>query len=125
MPLGGDGGRRQDRQAKGLSGQGAQALARASVRPERSRRAAYAIEHARRTRSAPRSTRPKGSTLIDRVLFDEETDTLSIWFKASGKYIYTGVPRAIYDALKKATSAGAYFNAAIKGRFEGRAERRR
>jgi hypothetical protein len=57
------------------------------------------------------------SSLIDRILFDDEAGTLAIWFKGSGKYIYSQVPAAIYDALRTATSAGAYFNRCIKGRF--------
>ena len=60
--------------------------------------------------------------MIDRILFDDEAETLSIWFKGSGKYVYRGVPRAIYDALGHAKSAGAFFNDAIKGRFECRAD---
>lgn len=55
--------------------------------------------------------------MIDRIRFDEETGELTICFKASGRYVYSGVPRAIYDALKSAVSAGGYFNRCIKGRF--------
>ena len=62
------------------------------------------------------------SSSIDRILFDDEAQTLSIWFKASGKYVYSGVPRAIYDALGRAKSAGTYFNEAIRGRFDCRRE---
>lgn len=65
------------------------------------------------------------SSLIDRILFDEDAQTLSIWFRQSGKYDYLGVPRAIYDALSAAKSAGAYFNACIKGRFPCRPARKR
>jgi hypothetical protein len=67
------------------------------------------------------------SSMIDRALFDEEAGELTICFKGSGKYVYSGVPRAIFDALKSAASAGAYFNQCIKGRFRCRAdpERRR
>ena len=57
------------------------------------------------------------SSTIERIVFDDEAETLSIWFKASGKYVYAGVPRAIYDALAHAKSAGAFFNEAIRGRF--------
>jgi hypothetical protein len=57
------------------------------------------------------------SSLIDRVLFDEEAGTLSIWFRASGKYVYHGVPRALYDALGQAASAGRFFNETIRGRY--------
>ncbi len=67
------------------------------------------------------------SSLIDRIAFDQDNAELTICFKASGKYVYSGVPRAIYDALRTARSAGAYFNACIKGHFACRPdpERRR
>lgn len=65
------------------------------------------------------------SSMIDRIVFDDEAETLVISFKQSGRYVYSGVPRAIYDALGKAASAGAYFNQCIKGRFPCRPERRR
>jgi hypothetical protein len=58
--------------------------------------------------------------MICRVAFDEEESRLSIWFRDSGRYIYEGVPRSIYDALCKASSAGRYFNEWIKGRYAGR-----
>lgn len=57
------------------------------------------------------------SSLIERIVFDDDAGTLAISFRQSGKYIYHGVPRAIYDALGKAQSAGRYFNACVKGRF--------
>lgn len=65
------------------------------------------------------------SSLIDRIVFDDETGTLSISFRQSGKYIYHGVPRAIYDALARAQSAGRFFNEAIKGRFACEPARKR
>ena len=67
------------------------------------------------------------SSLIERVLFDEEAAELVVCFRAGRKYIYSGVPRAIFDALRSAASAGAYFNRCIKGRFACRPdpERRR
>ncbi|MBB5710206.1 KTSC domain-containing protein [Sphingomonas xinjiangensis] len=71
--------------------------------------------------------RPKrlNSSIIDRVVFDDDAQTLLISFKQSGRYLYSGVPRAIYDALGKAASAGTYFNQCIKGQFPCRPERRR
>ncbi len=65
------------------------------------------------------------SSMIDRAVFDEASEELTICFKAGRKYIYSGVPRAVFDALKTAASAGAYFNDCIKGRFACRAEGRR
>ena len=57
------------------------------------------------------------SSAISRIAYDEEQSVLSIWFRETGRYLYHGVPRAIYDALRTAPSAGAYFNQAIKRRF--------
>lgn len=67
------------------------------------------------------------SSMIERILYDDEAGDLSIWFRETGRYIYSGVPRAIYDGLRKAPSAGRYFNAFIKRRFPCRPdpERRR
>ena len=63
-----------------------------------------------------RAIRPR-SSLIDRVLYDEEAGTLAVTFRNTRRYIYSGVPRAVYDAFKKAGSAGEFFNDAVKGRF--------
>ena len=60
------------------------------------------------------------SAMIRRVAFDEEASQLSIWFRNSGRYVYEGVPRSLYDALCKASSAGRFFNEGIRGRYEAR-----
>ena len=57
------------------------------------------------------------SSLISRIAYDEDEGVLSIWFRETGRYVYHGVPRAIYHALKKAPSAGRYFNECIKRRY--------
>jgi hypothetical protein len=57
------------------------------------------------------------SSLIKRVVFDEEAGTLLVSFRSGLRYIYEGVPRAVYDALGRATSAGRFFNAEVKGRY--------
>lgn len=71
-----------------------------------------------------RAFRP-GSSLIDRIVYDEDEGTLAVTFRNARRYIYSDVPRAIYDAFKKAGSAGTFFNQAVKGRFPCRSERRR
>lgn len=58
-----------------------------------------------------------GSSMIERICYDEEEGSLSIWFRATGRYIYYDVPIALYEALKTAPSAGRCFNERIKGRF--------
>lgn len=57
------------------------------------------------------------SSMIDRIAHDDATDTLTVWFKGRGKYLYHTVPRALYDALAGAESAGRLFNAAVRGRY--------
>ena len=44
--------------------------------------------------------------IYDRIVFDDEAETLAISFRQSGKYIYHGVPRAIYDALAQCDEQG-------------------
>jgi len=57
------------------------------------------------------------SSLIDRAVFDDAAGELTLCFKAGRNYIYSDVPRAVFDALKSAASAGTFFNRRIKGRF--------
>ena len=57
------------------------------------------------------------SSMISRVAYDEDAEALSIWFKETGRYIYYGVPRAIYEALRRAPSAGRFFNECIRRRY--------
>jgi hypothetical protein len=57
------------------------------------------------------------SSMISRVAYDEEAEALSIWFRDTGRYVYYGVPRAIYEALRRAPSAGRFFNECIKRRY--------
>ena len=57
------------------------------------------------------------SSMISRVAYDDAAEALSIWFRETGRYVYFGVPAAVYDALKAAASPGRYFNESIKGRY--------
>lgn len=74
-----------------------------------------------------RACRLKTSSMIERVTFDDDAGVLSVSFRQTGKYVYYGVPAAIFEAFCKATSAGAFFNDQIKGHFQCRRdpERRR
>jgi hypothetical protein len=60
------------------------------------------------------------SSTIERILFDEAAGELTIAFRHGARYVYSGVPRPVYEALRGAASAGAYFNRCIKGRFDCR-----
>ena len=57
------------------------------------------------------------SSMIERICYDDEEGSLSIWFRETGRYVYSQVPRAIYDGLRRAPSAGRYFNQCIKRRY--------
>ena len=57
------------------------------------------------------------SSVIARVAYDEEERALSIWFRETGRYIYSDVPKALYEGLCKAPSAGRFFNECIKRRY--------
>ncbi|MDP8993968.1 MAG: KTSC domain-containing protein [Pseudomonadota bacterium] len=57
------------------------------------------------------------STLIERICYDEDERSLSIWFRSTGRYIYYDVSETVYESLKAAGSAGRYFNERIKGRY--------
>ncbi|MCW0199829.1 KTSC domain-containing protein [Sphingopyxis sp.] len=67
------------------------------------------------------------SSIIDRIIYDDEARTLCISFRGTGKYIYEGVPAALFEAFCRAASAGSFFNERIKDRYRFRRdpERRR
>ena len=65
------------------------------------------------------------SSAISRIAYDDDRRTLSIWFPDTGRYFYHDVPRAVYEGLARAPSAGRYFNAFIKERYRCTPERRR
>lgn len=57
------------------------------------------------------------SSLISRILYDDEGATLKVCFRHGPAYLYHDVPRAEFEALKAASSAGRHYNACIKGRY--------
>ena len=58
-----------------------------------------------------------GSSMISRIIYDDAEEALTICFRETGRYVYYGVPRSVYETLRTAPSAGRYFNAWIKGRY--------
>lgn len=59
------------------------------------------------------------STVIADMAYDPETQTLSVWFRPSGRrYDYLEVPAVEYDALRQSPSKGRYFNAHIHDGYE-------
>ncbi len=58
------------------------------------------------------------SSVIRHIHYRPEIEELSIWFAPHGRrYNYSGVPMALYLALRDAPSRGAFFNAHIKDHF--------
>ncbi len=55
------------------------------------------------------------STSIGKIQYDPTSQTLSVWFVASGnRYDYQDVPPQTYERFVKAWSKGRYFNAFIR-----------
>ena len=54
------------------------------------------------------------SSAIERIAYDDDTSTLSLWFKGSGRYVYFAVPPSVFDALRSTDSAGRMFCQQIK-----------
>jgi KTSC domain len=58
------------------------------------------------------------STWIKRI--DHDGLALHIFKKNGDHYIHPGVPVATFEAMKKATSLGSYFNKNIRDKFPGK-----
>jgi KTSC domain-containing protein len=61
---------------------------------------------------------PVTSSAIERIDYDDRAQELRIAFVGGNVYKYYGVPRPIYDRFLRARSKGAFFNLAIKDRFD-------
>jgi hypothetical protein len=74
-----------------------------------------------------RAHRFRQSSIIDRIIYDDEARTLCISFRDTGNYISEGVPAALFETFCRAASAGSFFNERIKDhyRFRRDPERRR
>lgn len=58
------------------------------------------------------------STVIADMAYDPDTQTLSVWFRPSGRrYDYLEVPAVAYDALRHSPSKGRYFNAHVRDSY--------
>lgn len=57
------------------------------------------------------------SSNIERVDFDDSTDTLSITFQGGDEYDYMNVPASLYRQFQAAPSAGSFFFRQIKNRY--------
>jgi len=57
------------------------------------------------------------SSQIRSAGYEEDSKTLEVEFHSGGVYQYANVPKATYDALMSAPSAGSFLARNIKGRF--------
>jgi len=57
------------------------------------------------------------SSVIRRFVYDEMEANLWVEFTTGRKYVYSGVPQEVADALLGAFAKGIYFNTRIRDRF--------
>ncbi|HVM23258.1 MAG TPA: KTSC domain-containing protein [Sphingomicrobium sp.] len=60
------------------------------------------------------------STVIRRFVYDEMEQNLWVEFTTGRRYVYSGVPQDVADALRGAFAKGVYFNSRIRDRFPHR-----
>lgn len=57
------------------------------------------------------------SNVIRRFVYDEMEANLWVEFTTGRKYVYSGVPQEVADALRGAFAKGVYFNTRIRDRY--------
>ena len=57
------------------------------------------------------------STVISRFVYDETRGDLWVEFTTGRRYVYSGVPHEVAEALRHAFAKGVYFNSRIRDRF--------
>ena len=57
------------------------------------------------------------SSLIARVIYDDDQRSLRVCFRHGPAYVYHEVPASAFEALKCAESPGRFYNSHIKGRY--------
>jgi hypothetical protein len=60
------------------------------------------------------------STVIRRYAYDHSTQELWVEFVTGRRYVYSGVPPQVADALGSAFAKGVYFNTRIRDRYPHR-----
>lgn len=58
------------------------------------------------------------SSNIEAIGYDDDNEDLYVQFLSSGLYIYSAVPRVIFDELMSAPSKGSFLNREIKGIYQ-------
>jgi hypothetical protein len=61
---------------------------------------------------------PVQSSMLAAQGYDPNTQTLAVKFNTGATFHYEGVSQEVADGLAGADSAGKYFNANIRGKFE-------
>lgn len=57
------------------------------------------------------------SSNVEAIGYDEDSETLRVWFLNGTAYDYSGVGQMEYEALKDAPSIGSYLARNIKGQY--------
>lgn len=57
------------------------------------------------------------SSNIEAIGYDEESETMRIWFLNGSIYDYSGVGIMEYEGLKNAPSLGSYMHQNIRGQY--------
>jgi hypothetical protein len=60
------------------------------------------------------------STVIRRFVYDETEGNLWVEFTTGRRYVYSGVPHEVAEALRSAFAKGVYFNTRIRDKFPHR-----
>lgn len=57
------------------------------------------------------------SSNVEAVGYEQDSQTLRIWFHNGTSYEYSGVSQLEYEGLRDATSVGSYLHQNIKGQY--------
>jgi len=57
------------------------------------------------------------SSVIAAYSYHERGEKLEIKFVSGNVYIYSGVPKGIYQKMRESRSKGIFFNQVIKGKY--------
>ena len=60
------------------------------------------------------------SSVIDFIAFEESRSELTVTFRTGKTYVYSLVPKRIYDNFQAARSKGNYFNDRVRDRYPAR-----
>ncbi len=72
----------------------------------------------KKVRFGPAHIDVEDSTLINKVFYDPETNTLDAEFKKGARYRYRGVTPKVFAKFVLAKSMGKYFNSHIRTKYQ-------